>query len=218
MARLAIYGVGSIAEQVYQYNLRYHLYDIQVFINDNASENESFHGLPVMCFDKFKENYSFNDVSVLVTIGYTKCNTIRQRVCLKVEEAGFRLSNFISPGANCWPASVIGHNVIVFDDVFIGTGAHVMDNVIIYEGAKIAHNVTLKENVLLSLGVVIGGNAEIGVNTFIGLNATIKSSAVVGAYNIIASGANVIKSSMAHSVIKGNPGVAEQKDTLQVKI
>ena len=70
----------------------------------------------------------------------------------------------------------------------------------------------------LSVSVVVGGNASIKKNSFIGLGVVIKSSITVEEYNVVASGANVIKTTMPKSVLKGNPATAVVKDTLEVKI
>lgn len=218
MKSLAVYGTGSIAEQIYQYNERYHLYNICVFIDDNLSSNYKFHGIEVLNYETFKRSYTTGNISVIVTIGYSKCNTIRESVCLKLMSDGYILANFISPGSNCWPGAIVGLNIIIFDNVFVGNGSKISSGVIIYECVSIAHNVHVNKYSLLSLGVVAGGNSVIGEYTFVGLNSTIKSSVVLGNYNIVASGTNVIKSSNNYSLIKGNPGKVKNIDTLLVKI
>ncbi len=213
-----LYGVGSLAEQIYQYNVRYQLYDIVAFIDDSVGGERQYHSLPVLTYNEFKREDVYKDCCVIVTVGYTKCNTIRQRICEQLIADKYCLANFIAPNSNCWPDSIVGKNVVVFDNVFIGVDAKIHTGVIVYEGTIIPHNVEIKEYSLLSAGVVLGGHSVVGKNCFLGLNSTIKSSSIIGSYNIVASGANVIRSSEDFCVIKGNPGIAIQKDTLSVKI
>lgn len=158
-------------------------------------------------------------VNIIVSIGYVKCNIYRRNAVRKVVDAGYPLYNFIAPGANVWPGSIQENdNVLVFDNVFVGVGCQLERGVIISEGTVLSHDITVGEYTFMSDGVVVGGHSKIGKNSFVGLNSTIKSNTILGDYNIVGCAANVLMDTSDYSVIKGNPGIAEQRDTLNVDI
>ncbi len=218
MERIAIYGAGALARQMIKYNERYHLYEIVALIDDNM-ENKTQWGIPVLRYDLFRQDFSGESMpQVIVSIGYAGCNVAREQVCTKLMEDGLRLGNFISPGSNCWPGTIQGKNILVFDNAFIGVDCKICDGVIISEGCVFSHGVGVDGYVFFSDGVVVGGNAKVGNNSFIGLNATIKSSVHIGSYNIVGAAANVLHNTDESMITKGNPGRSINCDTLKIRI
>lgn len=214
---IAIYGAGALAKQIINYNQRYNLFEVVALIDDNASDDQSFMGYRVLPFERFKN--IVGGVRIIVSIGYVKCNIFRRKAVEKVLDAGYQLYNFIAPGANVWPGSIQDNdNVLVFDNAFVGVGCHLERGVIISEGTVLSHDINVGEYTFMSDAVVIGGHCTIGQHSFIGLNSTIKSNTTLGDYNIVGCAANVLKNTPDYSIIKGNPGKVEQRDTLNVNI
>lgn len=218
MEKIALYGNGALTTKLLYYNKRYCLYDIIAIIDD--SETASSHNeVPVMSFIDFKKAYPVHHApKILITIGYTSCNTVREKVFNKVISSGYSLTNFISPKANCWIDFDSSSNIIILDNVYVGPFCKIGNGVIICPGTLLSHGITVGDFSFFSDGVVVGGNAIIGKNSFVGLNSTIKSSTKLGEFNIVASAANVIRDSEPKSVLKGNPAIASLKDTKQIKI
>lgn len=219
MEKIAIYGTGALARELLLYNNRYHLFELDVFIDDNQTSTGFYNNKPVLSFSDFIKKYSgIIRPKVLVSVGYTGCNVNREKTCEKLLEHGFELANFIAPNSNCWPSTIKGVNVIVLDNVFIGDDCEIGSGVILCPGTVLSHGVRVGDYSFFSDGVVVGGNAKIGNNSFVGLNSTIKSSVKIGSYNIIGSAANVIHDTPDFSVTIGNPGITKQKDTIHTKI
>lgn len=219
MEQIVIYGAGALASQIVKYNWRYLMYEIVALIDDNPGVGKEKWGIPVWGYQQFKEQYKVeNAPSLIVSVGYAGCNRFREEVCLRLMADGFKLGNFISPRANCWPDTFKGNNILVFDNAFVGVDCELGNGVIISEGCVLSHGVHVEDHVFFSDGVVVGGNAKIGKNSFIGLNATIKSSIRVGKFNIVGSAANVLKNTEEFMVTKGNPGRSVVSDTLNMKI
>lgn len=219
MEQIVIYGAGALARKIIKYNWRYSLFDIIALIDDNSKIEAEKWGVPVWGYQQFKQLYKKGDApSIIVSIGYTGCNRFREDVILRLMTDGYKLGNFISPGANCWPDTIRGCNILVFDNAFIGDDCELANGVVICPGCVLSHGVHVEDYVFFSDGVVVGGNARIGKNSFVGLNSTIKSSVNVGKYNIIGSAANVLKDTEGFMVTKGNPGRSVIGDTLNMKI
>lgn len=218
MEKIVLYGNGALTKDLLQYNTQYALYDIVAIIDDSGDRNTNS-GLAILSFDEFKASYEeLGCPKVLVTIGYSRCNSIREKVYNNVKDAGFLFTNFISPRCVCWSDLSECSNLIILDNVYIGPDCKLGNGVVIYPGTALAHDNIVGDFSFLSVSVVVGGNASIKKNSFIGLGVVIKSSVTVEEYNVVASGANVIKTTMPKSVLKGNPATAVVKDTLEVKI
>ena len=216
--KVFIYGIGSLAEKILEYNNRDQLFDIIGFLDDGGNLEASFSLLPVMTYSNFKTQYSAEDCKIFVAIGYTKCNYYRELIVNRVLSDGYQLINYISPKSICWDNTIIGLNIFIADNVFVGHGSQIHDGVIIYEGCTFSHNTKVESYCFISLRVASGGFTKIGHNSFIGVNTTIKDDITIGAYNIVGCGTNILKSTNEKNVIVGNPGIAKQKDTLTIKI
>lgn len=211
--KVAIYGIGALAKKIFEYNKRDGLYDIECFIDDKEGIELSFCGLPTKSYGLFKKYYGISDIKIFVAIGYVKCNLYRELVSKRVVEDGYELANYISPHSICWEGTVVGKNIFVADNVFIGHGSKVHDGVILYEGCTFSHDIEIESNCFVSLSVSAGGYTKIGHNSFVGLHSTIKDDVIIGAYIIIGCGANVIRSTEEKCLIVGNPGVSKKVDT-----
>lgn len=215
--KLFIYGTGSLGEKILEYNNRDRLYNIVGFIDDNNAE-QSFHGLPILTYDNFKKHYCPTDCKLFVAIGYVKCNSFREIVCLKIIKDGYHLANYISPHSICFGDTIKGLNILVCDNVFIGHGSAIYDGVVLSVGCTLSHENVIDKYSFISSCVVFGGHAKISNNCFIGLHSTIRDSVTIGSYSIVGSGTNVVKSVPEYTVTIGNPGVSTVKDTINVKI
>lgn len=216
MTELIIWGTGEFANQVFNYNRRDNLYHIVGFIDDYKTG--LFNNLPIYSFNEFKSKFGIKNISVFVAIGYTKSNIHREKVCNQLSSYGYQTINYISPYSRCWDNTIEGRNIFIADNVYIGMGCKIESGNIILEGCTLCHDITLNPYSFLSAEVTIGGHVVISKNCFIGLNATIKSGITIGSYNIIGSGANVIKSHSSYNVIVGNPATILKHNDLDVSI
>ena len=216
--KIVIYGIGSLGEKLYEYNKRDGLYDIIGFVDDKQDLKPECCGLPTMNYEQFKMQFNTKDCKIFVAIGYVKCSLYREQVSMRVLADGYELINYVSPFAFCWNGTLVGKNIFVADNVFVGHGSKIHDGVILYEGCTFSHDTEIEANCFLSLRVAFGGYTKLGHNSFIGLNSTIIDDITIGAYNIVGCGTNVIHSTEDCCVTVGNPGVSVQKDTPSMKI
>ena len=215
--KLIVYGTGSLAEKIFFYNKRDSLYDLVSFIDDNGSDVE-FHGIPVIAYQDCLSRYSVEDYVFFVAIGYTNCNVGREKVCKKLQDAGYKLINYISPNSIVFENVVLGSNILICDNVFVGHSSKVSDGVILSVGCILSHENTIGKFSFLSSSVVLGGHAVVENNCFIGLHSTLRDSIKVREFNIVGSASNVIKSTEPYSLTKGNPGISEVRDIMTIKI
>ena len=117
MNNIVLYGNGALTKDLICYNDKYRLYNI-VAIIDDSKEHKTNSKVRVLTFDEFKASYEeLGCPKVLVTIGYSRCNSIREEVYNKVKDAGFLFANFISPRCVCWSDLSECSNLIILDNV-----------------------------------------------------------------------------------------------------
>jgi sugar O-acyltransferase (sialic acid O-acetyltransferase NeuD family) len=216
--KLVIYGIGYLADKIVEYNKRDGLFEILGFVDDKQNLEPTYRGLPAMHYDQFKKEYGPKDCVLFVAIGYVKCNYYRELVSNRVVADGYELVNYISPNAICWEGVLLGKNIFVADNAFVGHGSKIHDGVIIYEGCTFSHDTEIEPYCFVSLCAAFGGFTKLGHHSFIGLHSTVKDDVKIGAYNIVGCGTNVIHSTSDYNVTVGNPGLSKEKDTLSMKI
>lgn len=216
--RIAVYGIGSLANKLYEYNKRDGLFDIVCFIDDKHDLESSYLGLPAMHYNDFKLIYNQQECMVFVAIGYVKCNYYRELVSERVMKDGYDLVNYISPHSRCWEGTIVGKNIFVADNVFVGHGCKLHNGVILYESCTFSHDSEIEQYCFISLSVASGGFTKVGRNSFIGLHSTIKDDVAIGEYNIVGCGTNIIRSTKDHCMTVGNPGVSKESNTESMKI
>ena len=180
-------------------------------------QEESLCGKKVIPFEELTDYYNTQDIRVLNTIGYSKMNSIRERVNEEIEEAGLLQFSYISRhafvAASIIPLLSIG--CIIMPNAFIGPEVQIGKSTVIYSNCSLTHDIVIEDNVFLGSGCVVGGNVRIGRNSFIGMNSTIKNRISLAPYSLVGCGSNVIKNvDKERSVIVGNPAkVLEGKDS-----
>jgi sugar O-acyltransferase (sialic acid O-acetyltransferase NeuD family) len=204
--KIVIYGDSDFAEQVkYQLDSDDRYKVVAFTVDESKYMKNCFLNLPVIKFQLLENYFSKDEIKIFVAIGYTKMNTIREKVLKKIENEGYILLTYISKKSFLSRNVYIGTGSYIAEFVSIGSNAQIGKGVIILSNSSIAHNVLIEDFVFCSHSITIGGHALIKNNSFIGLNSTIKNSIIVSENNIIGCGSNVINSTDPESIYVGNP-------------
>ena len=167
-------------------------------------------GLKVESFEDLSSIYSQKKINVLIAIGYSQKNKIREKVFLDCKKLGFNVLSYISPRANVY-SSQIG------DGSIIRAGAHVGDNVklgcccIVNCAAVLTHDINAGKFNFFGARCCFGGGSDIGDYCFFGLNSTIKNRLHIADYTLIGAGANVIHDTILDGTYVGNPAKLLEK-------
>lgn len=177
-------------------------------------------GKQVIPFEDFADRFDKRDVRILNTIGYTKMNTLRERVNNEIEESGFTSCSYISPRAfvTINQSELVNKGCIIMPNAFIGNDVHIGKSTIIYSNCSLTHDIVIEDNVFLGSGCIVGGNVRIGRNSFIGMNSTIKNRISLAPYSLVGCGSNVLRSiEDERCVIVGNPAkILMDKDSMDL--
>jgi sugar O-acyltransferase (sialic acid O-acetyltransferase NeuD family) len=204
---LFIYGVGELSSIAYDYFQSDSPYNVCGYIADKEYNSlTSKSGLTIYDYDKFKDKYSENDVSVFVAVSAIKLNSEREKLIKKVQEDGYVLANYVSSYSFIDSEVLIGSNCFVFENNVIQKGVSVGTGNIFWSGNHIGHQSKIGNFNFFSSHVVLSGYCHIGDNNFFGINSSIHDRVNIGNRNIIAASANISKNCLDDTVYAGSPG------------
>ena len=217
MKNYVIYGDTNFAEEILNVIKIEGRDKVLAFTNDRAFMTRiKIEYYPVISFDELKQTLK-EPFEILIAYGYTKMNTLREKVYDECKAAGMKVGSYISTNAICY-SERIGEGSMVWPNVYIGPGVVIGICNIIKASCEVAHNNVIGNFNYIAGSVVMGGRASISNHCFIGLNSTIKSGIVLADYTLLGMGCNMLKESEPYGVYVGNPAKMQMKRSLEVSI
>lgn len=207
-----IYGDTPFAEEIFNI-ISFEGRDCVVaFTNDRVFiTRKAIKGLQVIPFDELNESLT-DSFEILLAYGYTRMNSLREKVYNECKSAGMKVGTYISINALCY-SEYIGEGSMVWPNVYIGPGTSIGRCNIIQASCTLAHDNTLGDFNYLAPGVVLGGRVSISNYCFLGLNCTVKSDLHILDKTILGSGCNMIHDSLIEGCYYGNPGRVSEKQS-----
>ena len=93
---LVIFGIGDFAYLVHYYLRTDSDYNVNAFcVDDNYCNAQSFDNLPLIPYSRLKEEYPPENTDLFVAIGYSKLNSIREKIYNKLKTEGYKFINYI---------------------------------------------------------------------------------------------------------------------------
>ena len=201
MQNIILAGNAITANILYKYidiDTRYKI--IGFTVDDDYVTTQAPNNLPCIGLSNIKENFNPQDVKIIMAIGYTKLNTIREKIYLKLKSLGYTIETYVHPNATILTTYPIGEGSVIMAGSLIEPDAKVGSNCFLWGNTVIAHNAIVNDNCWIAAGAVISGMAKIGSNSFIGVNATISNKVEVGSFNIIGGSAFISKNTKNNAV------------------
>lgn len=209
MNNVLIFGTGSLAEMAHYYISMKQDARVIGFTADGAFiQSDKFCGLPVVPFEELSTHFPAAGHSVLVAVGYTGVNRIRQQKFEQIKKAGYRFYSYIHETSHVPDTIRLGENCLIFERNVFQPFSKIGDNVIMWTNNVVGHHVVVGNNCFISSHAVIGGYTVVGENCFVGMNSTLSDHISVGDRCIIGAGALVTEDSEPDGVY---PGPASQR-------
>lgn len=158
----------------------------------------------MIAFEDIKTLYPNEDIAVVIAIGYTEMNAIREKVYGDCRKQGFLICGYISPRANVY-SSDIGEGTIVRTGAHIGVNVSLGDGCIVNQGVTLTHDIKAESFCFFGACSVFGGGITIGSHCFFGLNCTIKNHLKIADKTLIGAGSVLLHDTEPLGVYVGNP-------------
>jgi len=187
-------------------------FQVKGFIdNDPSKKGKKFLGYPIFGGFEVIDNIIDDDTFFINLItGSTK---VRYETSTILSIKGCKFTNFIHPSVDCTDVH-LGVGNYFQEGVQIQACVTIGDNTSIHMGSLIAHESVIGNSVFISPGVCVSGIVEIGDGSLIGTNATILPRLKIGKWSTVGAGAVVFKDVPDYCTVLGNPAKIILKKTI----
>lgn len=201
MEKIIIFGLGEVSELAYYLLSKDQKYKVVAFCVDKEFYVEkSFCNLPVFPFEDIEKTHTTKEYKMLIPIGYTKVNKLREDKFLKAKKKGFGFISYVHPSTTIYDNVKIGENCFILEDCTIQPFSKIGDNNIIWSGTHIGYHTKIDNHCFISAQVTIGGSSNISNNCFIGLNSTIRDHIKISKANVIGAGVIMLSNTKDNEV------------------
>ena len=170
---LFIFGNNKLAQLMMKYVTKYTDYQFLGFCVDREYMLEnSFAGYSNIAFEDIENEYSKDDVEILICIGNNKMNDIRKSVYYNIKKNGYKIAQFIHPTANL-ETDCIGEGNIILENANLGMGVKLGVCNVIWNGCNLSHDTWVGDFNYITASVVVAGNAHIEDNCFFGIGSAV---------------------------------------------
>lgn len=175
-----LFGTSEYSEYVYHTIKKEGNINVLGFaVNKTHYSEKEFNGLPVYVFEELHEEFDMQECGVLITVGYTKMNSYREKVYNECKALNYKVASFISTRCVC-DTDDIGEGCIVMPTAYIPPCTKVGKCNIINMGTYITHTGVIGDFNWFAATIVMGGNIIMGSNCFIGMGCTLKNGITIG--------------------------------------
>lgn len=156
--------------------------------------------IEVMAIENLLDRYDPKDCSVMLGIGYSEVNQIRERMFTRLINMGFTIETYIHPTAVVSSTALIGEGSVIMANTVIEPFVAVGNNSMIWSNCTIAHHSKVESHCWIASNSIISGQASVLNNTFIGVSCTVVNEVIVEEFNIIGAGSLITKNTKKNDV------------------
>lgn len=219
MKKLVIVGNTSNAKLAHYYFKNDSEYEVVAFaVNKDFIKESIFCGLPVVALEEIIKIYPPSDYDAFIAVGYTKMNSIREKLYSDIKQYGYHLPNYISTNCTFLTQELIGDNNLILENNVVQPFVKIGNNNVFWSGNHIGHDVAIKDHNFITSHVVIAGFVKIESNCFFGVNATLRDEIQIANKTLIGAGAVIMKSTKANSVWLAPSAVKLNKSSIEVDL
>jgi sugar O-acyltransferase (sialic acid O-acetyltransferase NeuD family) len=168
-----------------------------VFIDENAAENETISGFPVI------KSLEREADCLFVAIGD---NQQRRKLA-----EGKKLISVISHKADVSPTAIIEEGCFIGNGAHIGPFAHIGKGTIVNTNSVIEHEVETGSFCHFAPNTTVCGRTIVGSNVFLGAGATVIDKRRICPDVVIGAGATVVKDIEKNGIYAGVPAVLKKE-------
>jgi len=210
--KIIIFGTGEFAQEIFQYIEKFSKLKVVAFtIHKEFIKEKKLYEKPIIPFEEIENNYSPNEVSMIICIGFSKMNKKREKIFLEVKNKNYKLENFIHPSNYVWDELEIGENCIILENNVIRPHVKIGNDVIIENNNVISHHCIIKDHCYITSQTIIAGHVTVESNCFLGINCTIRNRIKIEKESLIGAGAVILKNTKEKEVYSANTVMLSRK-------
>lgn len=219
MKKLVLYGNSQFTKL-----LKYYIENdsdrevVAVTVERKYISSNTFEGLPLVAFEECESYYSPEEYEILVCIGYSKMNTIRQEIFKKCKNKGYHIASYIHSSAIIADNVELGEGNIILENTLIQPFCKIGDGNLIWYKVSVAHDCSIGDFNTITGMSSISGIVKIENNCFLGNNSTIKDKINLKSYTLVGAGTYINKDTEKYGVYVPQRTIKIDKSSLDIVI
>ena len=203
--QIIILGTGSNSLELVEMLALPDFNDMEVagFLDDGLDVGSEVYGHRIL--GGLADAPKFGDAFFVNGIGSPSTHMKRDTFVEKTSLPSDRFQTIVHPSASVSPRAKLGHGVVLFQNVVIGTGATIGNHVIVLPQTTVSHDTQVGDHTCLATGVILSGNTTIGELCYIGAGCVTREKSRIGSACLIGAGAVVIHDIPSKTVAIGTP-------------
>lgn len=202
MKKIIIVGNGTYAQMMKKYIDLTSFGEVCAYVVDQEYIQEvELDKVRVISFDEMKEQFSCNDVSLVMGIGYTQMSNIRKRVFEQCKAWGYNFENYIHPTAVVAPDIIIGEGNNILEGVLIEAGCSIGNANLLFGGSMLGHNSCVGNYNTFAGKSMIAGCVTVKNNVFLGVSSAVKDHVILNDYVLLGAMAYGYKDIEEYAVV-----------------
>lgn len=188
MKEILIFGINRYAELLAEY-MTEDGRKVGAFVIDERYKTgqERFLGRPVIFTENVQNEYPPDKYQVILALGYTKMNELRQKKQREFREMGYDIIGYRHPSALIL-TDEIGEGNVFLENVTIGKHVRIGEGNVFYPCAHVAHHSHAGDFNFFAVSCSIAGSVQIGNNCFFGNNCALKNGIRVHDQTLVGAG------------------------------
>lgn len=202
---LGIYGAGgtgmAVADNIIRTEKFRNKYEEIVFVDD-VFQGKELKGLKVFSFQEAQKTFEKKTLQFLIGLGDP---LERENLFYKIKKAGYGFATYVAPDSEIAETAVIGEGSMVGKYCYIDNYVVIGRNVVIFPQAYIGHGTEIKDHSFISVRSFVGGHSKLDEKVYYGPCAVCKDRIHIGGSAIIGLNAAVYKDVPDGCTAIGNP-------------
>jgi len=180
-----LYGNGAHTRVVYGFVHKMKNFCGFVTEDEFVADRPNIDNYPVVPMSQLRTSFPPEDYVAVVAIGFRDFNSLRRTRSETFKDLGYRLASLIDRSVRTPRNFSVGCNSIIFDHVTIEEGAKIGEGVFVGSSARIGHDVILENYNWIGSGTALAGGVNVGQSCIIGLNCSVKQNVTLGAQTLV---------------------------------
>lgn len=186
MKKIIIVGNGTYAQMMKKYIDLTSFGEVCAYaVDQDFIHEKELDKVRVISFDEMKEQFSCEDVALVMGIGYTQMSNVRKRVFEQCKAWGYNFENYIHPTAIVAPDIIIGEGNNILEGVLIEAGCSIGNANLLFGGSMLGHDSCVGNYNTFAGKSMIAGCVTVKNNVFLGVSSAVKDHVTLNNYVLL---------------------------------
>jgi len=157
--------------------------------------------LPVVALEHIEEYYPPAEYEVILGVGYSRMNDIRQNLFNICKEKGYYVASYIHPTAVISKDAKLGEGNIILENTLLQPFVELGRGNLLLYNVSVAHNDKIGDFCTLTGGTSLAGFVTVENNCFLGNSSMVFDHVTLAKYTLLGANAYVKKNTKPYEVI-----------------